>query len=130
MDKQLKKNHFCEVTEMIDSKYNWTGWEKFPDPRKGEYLSAPLGCGVYQLRNNTIHDEYVLFGRGKNLAYRMTSLLPAPYCCATRNNQKKRVYVLDHIDDIEYRTIAFLSENEMKRCEKELKSYKIHKFNT
>lgn len=129
MEKQPKIDHFREFTKMIDKKYNWTNWRKFPDPRKGDYLCTPFGCGVYQLRNSRT-GEYVLLGRGKHLAYRMTSLLPTPYGCGTRNNIKKRNYVLAHISDIEYRTIAFLSEDEMKSCEKELKSYGIHIFNT
>ena len=129
MEKQLKIDHFREFTKMINKKYNWTNWRKFPDPRKGDYLCTPFGCGVYQLHNSKT-GEYILFGCGNNLAYRMTSLLPAPYSCGIRNNAEKRDYVLTHINEVEYRTIAFLSKDEMKSCEKELKSYGIHKFST
>ncbi len=113
----------------IDNKYSWTEWRKFPDPRKGEYLFAPFGYGVYQLRNNKTN-EFILFGSGKNLAYRMSSLLPKPFGQGTRNNEEKREYVLNNITNIEYRTVAFISINEMKDCEQELKQLKIHKFNT
>lgn len=51
-------------------KYYWSKWMKFPDPQKGDYLNAPFGYGLYQLRNIAT-DEFVLFGVGKNCAYRM-----------------------------------------------------------
>lgn len=48
--------------EYSEKLYNtgWSDWKSFPDPRKGEYLNAPLGSGVYQLRNKRI-DKYILF---------------------------------------------------------------------
>jgi len=84
----------------------WSNWKPFPDPRKGEYLNAPLGSGVYQLRNKK-SNKYVLFGTSEHLASRMTSLLPRPYGAGTRNNTTKQDYVLNNIQDIEYRTISF-----------------------
>ncbi len=43
--------------EEFEKLYNtgWSNWKSFPDPRKGEYLYAPLGSGVYQLRNKKIN---------------------------------------------------------------------------
>lgn len=109
--------------------YNWNDWKKFPDPRKGDYLEAPYGFGVYQLRNKKTK-EYILFGRGKNLAYRMSSILPEPFGCGKRNNNKKRKYVLKKLKNIEYRTVAFTNEKAMKDCEQEIKKLCFHKFNT
>ena len=43
----------------------WSDWKSFPDPRKGEYINAPLGSGVYQLRNKKTN-RYVLFGEFVN----------------------------------------------------------------
>lgn len=88
---------------------NWSEWKRFPNPDKGEYLYAPFGHGVYQLRLIST-EEYILFGRGKNVAYRMSSLLPAPKGQGTRNNKGKKSYVLENIENIEYRTIAFKEE--------------------
>jgi hypothetical protein len=115
--------------ETLEQKYNWSEWGRFPDPRKGEYLVAPFGYGVYQLKNSKIN-EFTLFGSGNNLAYRMSSLLPKPFGQGTRRNEVKREYVLNNIENIEYRTVAFTSEKEMKDCERELKQLNIHKFNT
>ncbi|MDO9154641.1 MAG: hypothetical protein Q7U47_13220 [Paludibacter sp.] len=113
----------------IEHKYNWTEWKSFPDPRKGEFLTAPFGFGVYQLHNYKTN-EFILFGSANNLAYRMSSLLPKPYGQGTRNNKEKRIFVFENIENIKYRTIAFTMERVMKECEKELRQLKIHKFNT
>jgi hypothetical protein len=109
--------------------YNWSEWRKFPDPRKGEYLTAPFGCGVYQLRNHET-DEFILFGLGKNCAYRMSSLLPKPHGQGTRNNESKRIYLLENISNVQYRTSAYENELEMKAEEEEIKNLRIHLFNT
>lgn len=107
----------------------WNEWQKFPNPHKGEYLNAPIGCGVYQLRNSK-NGALVLFGRSKHLAYRMSSLLPSPEGVGIRKNVAKRRYVLDNIEDIEYRTISFLDKDKVKEFEKYIKTLKIHLFNS
>lgn len=116
--------------EEFEKLYNtgWSDWKSFPDPRKGEYLTAPLGSGVYQLRNKK-NDKYVLFGTGTHLAYRMTSLLPKPFGAGTRNNKDKRNYVLNHIQDIEYRTISFIDNRDAKLFEYYVKFAEEHLFN-
>ena len=126
--KQTTKFPFMEEFEEI---YNtgWSNWKSFPDPRKGDYLIAPLGSGVYQLRNRK-NNKYVLFGRSKYLAYRMTSLLPKPFGEGTRNNKNKQIYVLNNLQDIEYRTISFIESNDAKRFERYIKSVEQYLFNT
>ena len=117
--------------EHFDKLYNtgWSDWKSFPDPRKGEYLYVPLGSGVYQLRNKRI-DKYILFGTGKHLACRMTSLLPNPFGAGTRNNEDKRNYVINNLQDIEYRTISFIDNNDAKLFENYIKSVEQYLFNT
>lgn len=107
----------------------WSDWKFFPDPRKGEYLNAPLGSGVYQLRNKRT-DEYILFGTSSHLASRMTSLLPKPLGAGTRKNEDKRNYVLNNIQDIEYRTMPFIDNNEAKQFENYIKFAEKYLFNT
>lgn len=48
--------------EDFEKIYNtgWSNWKSFPDPRKGDYLIAPLGSGVYQLRNRKIISMFYL----------------------------------------------------------------------
>ena len=81
-----------------------------------EYLGAPIGPGVYELRR-TDTKELVLRGMGRSCAYRMTSLLPRPLGQGTRRNDEKREYVLVHIGSIEYRTCACSTEPDAKALE-------------
>lgn len=97
---------------------DWSEWRPFPNPRGGGMLAAPFGPGVYELRNVRT-GEKVLFGRGARCAGRMCSLLPEGG--GTRNNDRKRAYVLAHLGELEYRTIAFTAVPEMKAFESELK---------
>ncbi len=116
------------MPNVID-KYNWSDWQAFPDPRNGDLLIAPFGMGLYQLKNDKT-EEFILFGVGKNCAYRMSSLLPKPFGQGTRNNESKREYILEHLSLMSYRTISFINQDEMKKIEREIKALKIHKFNT
>jgi len=97
-----------------------SGWRPFPDPRKREYLHAPLGPGVYDLRHISTK-EPVLFGIGGRCAVRMTSLLPKPWGSGTRNNSKKRMYLACFLDDIEYRTMAFDSREQAEAVERAIR---------
>ena len=106
----------------------WTDWKKFPDPSKKEYLNAPIGPGVYELYH--CDGKKVLFGQGKNVAYRMSSLLPPPLGCGTRNNGEKRQYVLDHLPDIVYRTLACVSIEEARQEEQRLQEVGGFRFGT
>lgn len=114
--------------EEINRNYQWSDWKTFPNPEKKGYIFAPFGAGVYQVRNN-ITQEYILFGESKNLAYRMTSLLPRPLGAGTRKASDKREYIIENLQDIEYRTTACDSKDEAKEIQKELRNLRIHKFN-
>ncbi len=107
----------------------WSRWLAFPDPGKGGYLSAPFGPGVYEVRNRQTRD-LVLFGHGKNFAYRMSSLLPAPLGAGNRNNARKREYVLTHLANIEYRTKASTSKKEAENEERALRDRNSYIFPT
>lgn len=106
----------------------WSNWRPFPDPSKSGILSAPIGAGCYELRHRD--GRLILFGTSKNVAYRMTSLLPKPLGAGGRSNAEKREYVLAHLGDIEYRTCAIATSKEAKVCEDELKSGGKHIFRT
>lgn len=101
----------------------WSEWLQFPNPKNCGYLVAPFGPGCYELRNRA-SGKLVLYGEGGNTASRMSSLLPKPLGCGTRNNAKKREHVLANISSIEYRTIAFATRLEAKECERELRRNK------
>ena len=105
----------------------WSKWRRFPDPRKHEYIVAPFGWGIYQLRN-VVTGEFVCFGKGNNVAYRMTSLLPEPYGAGKRNNKEKRNYILEHLCDVEYRTKAHSTSEEAEDEERILKKSEKYIF--
>lgn len=96
---------------------SWSEWRRFPDPRRCGVLVAPLGPGCYELRNGR---QLVLYGKGSHVAERMTSLLPKPWGCGTRNNRAKREYVLAHLRTIEYRTLPCNTHEAAKEEERNL----------
>jgi hypothetical protein len=101
---------------------DWSEWRLFPDPRQKGILTAPFGPGCYQLRDGK---QLVLYRRGGHVAQRMTSLLPQPLGCGTRNNEGKRKYVLEHLGTIEYRTLACASDEEARSEENQLRSQSL-----
>ena len=107
------------------NKAHWSDWQRFPDPTECGILCAPFGCGVYELRNSDT-DELILFGKSKNVANRMTSLLRPPHGTGTRNNKSKQEYVSKYLAIIEYRTIATVSEEHARRIENKLKENKTN----
>lgn len=108
---------------------NWTKWALFPDPRRQEFISAPFGPGVYELRVGDT-ECLVLVGCGKNVAQRMTSLLPAPHGQGTRKNAAKRAYVLKHLGKIEYRCCATKTTDQAKSLERKHRTEYCYLFPT
>ena len=90
---------------------HWSEWRLFPDPRTGDVLTAPIGPGCYELKLRS-NGELILFGMAGNVATRISSLLPKPFGCGTRNNSAKRDFVFEALGDIEYRTVATISRFE------------------
>ena len=60
----------------------------------------------------------------------MKSLFPKPYGVGTRNNESKRIYVLEIWQQLDYRTLKANSKEEAVSIDRFLKSLNIHKFNT
>lgn len=107
---------------------NWTAFSPFPSPLKHEYLNAPIGAGVYELKNIKTQ-ELVYVGEGANTAYRMSSLLPEPYGAGTRNNSKLRDYIFENINDVHYRTIACTDKANAKQIQDEMIAINKYLFN-
>ena len=91
----------------------------FPDPRRRELITAPIGPGVYELRR-TDTEELILRGSAKNCAYRMTSLLPAPLGQGTRNNAPTRDYVVANLASLAYRCCPCSTKAEARALEARL----------
>lgn len=112
---------------MNDTK-NWTEFSPFPSLKRQEYLYAPFGAGVYELKNVKTN-ELVYVGEGGHAAWRMTSLLPSPYGKGTRNNAKLRQYVFDNLSDMHYRTLACKDKATAKRIQDEMIDNNNYLFN-
>ena len=107
----------------------WSKWLPFPDPRNLDYISAPFGPGVYELRRSDTK-KCIIRGKGKNCALRMSSLLPPPLGQGTRKNENKRNYTLKHIKKIEYRCCACSTDKAAKSLESKLNKEKPCLFPT
>lgn len=108
----------------------WSEWRKFPDPRQYGMLTAPFSPGCYELRRGDT-GKLICFGMGRCLALRMTSLLPKIFGQGTRKNVGKRNYILEHVENIEYRTLACATREEAMERERDLKANKSdYKFPT
>ena len=105
----------------------WSEWRPFPDPAKGESLTAPFGPGCYELRHGA---QSVCCGKSKNVAYRMSSLLPEPVGAGTRYNKDKPRYGADHLAAVEYRTVATETEQEAAAVEREIRAHGKYLFPT
>lgn len=97
----------------------FSDWRTFPDPRKREYIWAPIGPGCYELRFAKT-EQLVLFGMSGNVSARLASLLPEPLGHGTRRNTRKRQFVLDHLGSLEYRTVAFANRQDAVSFEADL----------
>ena len=109
--------------------HRWSPWRPFPDPRRGESLVAPIGPGVYEVRNKRT-GQRILFGIGRSAANRMTSLLPEPWGTGGRNSSTKRTYVLRQLRHLEYRTLPTATRREAAVEERRLKASFDYRFRT
>jgi excinuclease UvrABC nuclease subunit len=107
---------------------NWTKFSPFPSPLKHEYISAPFGAGVYELKNVQTN-ELVYVGEGSNVAYRMSSLLPEPYGKGTRNNKNLRKYIFENLEHIQYRTLSCIDKITAKRVQNDMIDNNNYLFN-
>jgi hypothetical protein len=80
-------------------------------------LVAPFGPGCYECHRRD-NGQLVLFGTSGHVAQRLTSLLPKPLGCGTRNNDNTRRYILNYLENIDYRTMPCASATEAKERER------------
>ena len=56
---------------------NWSGWKKFPNAERGEHVEAPIGPGIYEVRNMSTGD-LTAFDVSGNVANALAGLLRKP----------------------------------------------------
>jgi hypothetical protein len=91
---------------------NWTSWKKFPNAERGEHVEAPIGPGIYEVRNMSTGD-LAAFDASANVAYALSALLRKP-----PSRRWKKFFGGDRGswqgNDLEYRTCAATSLGEAK----------------
>jgi hypothetical protein len=56
---------------------NWTSWKNFPNAERGEHVEAPIGPGIYEVRNMSTGD-LAAFDASANVAHALSALLRPP----------------------------------------------------
>lgn len=90
---------------------NWTNWKKFPNAARGEHVEAPIGPGIYEVRNVST-GGLAAFDASANVAYALSALLRKPSSSPWTKLFVGRGGWEGH--DLEYRTCAAASLDEAK----------------
>lgn len=106
----------------------WSDFAAFPSPLQKEYLHAPFGAGVYELKNAKTN-ELVYVGEGANTAYRMSSLLLESQGAGTRTNSRLRNYIFENINDVHYRTLVCTDKTTAKQIQNKMIATNKYLFN-
>jgi len=90
--------------------HTWSSWKRFPGVDSGNNLEAPIGAGVYEVRNALTGGD-VAFGATDNVADTLSTLNFNGFRSRLRRllrGQPRKVRVAD----LEYRTLATASRAE------------------
>ena len=91
---------------------SWSGWKRFPDVQSGDNVEAPMGPGVYEVRDSET-GHLIAFGPADNVARALSSLkVNGGGSPLTRLFRKKPM--VSPVADLEYRTCAAASRAEAK----------------
>ena len=91
----------------------WAAWKFFPDPRSGGHLDAPIGPGVFEVRD-TETGQQVAFAPSRNVARSLAGLMP-PSCSGLRALFPHRNRLRQPSHELEYRTRSAGTIREAKR---------------
>jgi hypothetical protein len=93
---------------------DWTGWKKFSEVERGEPVAAPIGPGIYEIRDIT-NGELVAFDAAANVASALSLFWQRP---SLRLWKWQMLFGGDDSAlrlDLEYRTCAAASFGEAKQ---------------
>jgi len=91
---------------------SWTGWKRFTDAHGAEFVDAPAGPGVYEVRH-TLTGRVVAFGHARNVASALDEL-KRNGGIGTFARLFRRQLPVSRISDLEYRTCAAATRSEAK----------------
>ena len=82
----------------------WSSWKRFPNAEIGDFVEAPIGPGVYEVRHTNTGD-LIAFGHAGNVAQALADLkVDGGGRSWTRMFRKESPVPL--VGDLEYRTCA------------------------
>ncbi|MSO66414.1 MAG: hypothetical protein EXR03_07450 [Pseudolabrys sp.] len=90
----------------------WSSWKRFPDAQIGDYVEAPIGPGVYEVRH-TMTGRVVAFGHAGNVANAISDL-KVNGGAGPLARLFGRQPLVSRVSDLEYRTCAATSRAEAK----------------
>jgi hypothetical protein len=90
----------------------WSSWKSFPDVESGDNVEAPMGPGVYEVRD-TLTDRAIAFGHASNVANALSDLkLDGDVSTFARLFRKQPL--VSRVSGLEYRTCAAATRAEAK----------------
>jgi hypothetical protein len=90
---------------------NWTGWKRFPNAQRGEHVEAPIGPGLYEVRQVSSGD-LAAFAASPIVAYALSALRRAPSPRSWMSLFKNKE--TSSSGELEYRTCAAATLSEAK----------------
>jgi hypothetical protein len=90
----------------------WSNWKRFPDAQHGDSLQAPIGPGVYEVRD-TASGELIAFDYSAHVASALSELMPDD-SSSTWWRFRHRGQGALRSRNLEYRTCATATKTEAK----------------
>jgi hypothetical protein len=89
---------------------NWSSWKKFPNMQRGEHVEAPIGPGIYEVRDIS-NGVLAAFDASANVAHALSTLRRRQPSWAKLFGANRSAW---QGDDLEYRTCAASSLSEAR----------------
>ena len=96
----------------------WSNWKRFPDVKGGDYIEAPAGPGVYEVRH-TLTGRVMAFGHAGNVANTIADLKFDGEVGPLAKFFGRQPLV-SRLADLEYRTCAAASRADAKTAAQRL----------
>lgn len=91
---------------------NWTSWKRFPQAERGEHVEAPIGPGIFEVRDIATGD-LAAFDASANVAHALAALRKPPARSWSKLFGRGDRRTLRG-PDLEYRTCAASTVSEAK----------------
>jgi hypothetical protein len=88
---------------------NWTTWKRYPRPGRRENIEAPIGPGIFEVRDATSGALFA-FGAVDNLAEALSRLQTGPKSLTFWRSRRE----LPPLPDLDYRTCVTASKADAK----------------